>query len=216
MISRRTRGLCAAVAALVAVAAAPTFFVDGILNSTPVMNGSARGTALTMFALALPMLAVGLVTSTRGSIRGRAALIGALAYLTYNATLLVYATPFNELFLAYVALLALSLWSLVSALLDPQPHLAPDNKLPALATRPGHRGRAALAATTRRRLPRRSRAVLLDDRGDRCRGRPVVRSPSRSRLRRGDPGRRRAVRRTRLSDPSPSGPLVARGAAAAT
>ncbi|MET8518659.1 hypothetical protein [Nocardioides sp. NPDC004968] len=131
MISRRTQRLCAAVAALVVVAAVPTFFVDGILNGTPVMNGSARGTALTMFALALPVLAVGLVTSTRGSVRGRAALIGALGYLTYNATLLVYATPFNELFLAYVALLGLSLWSLVSSLLDPLPLLEPDSKLPA-------------------------------------------------------------------------------------
>lgn len=130
-VSRRTQRLCAAVAALVVVAAVPTFFVDGVLNGTPVMNGSARGTALTMFALALPVLAVGLVTSARGSTWGRAALIGALGYLTYNATLLVYATPFNKLFLAYVALLGLSLWSLVSALLDPRPLLAPDSRLPA-------------------------------------------------------------------------------------
>lgn len=130
-VSRRTRRLCTALPALVVVAAVPTFFVDGILNGTPVMNGSARGTALTMFALALPVLAVGLVTSTRGSVWGRAALIGALAYLTYNATLLVYATPFNELFLAYVALLGLSLWSLVSALLDPRPLLVPGSRLPA-------------------------------------------------------------------------------------
>jgi hypothetical protein len=131
-VSPRTRRLCAAVAALGVVAAVPTFFVDGVLNGTPVMNGSARGTALTMFALAVPVLVVGLVTSTRGSVRGRAGLIGALGYLTYNATLLVYATPFNELFLAYVALLALSLWSLVSALLDPLPLLAPgSSRVPA-------------------------------------------------------------------------------------
>jgi hypothetical protein len=129
-VSRRTRRACAALAALVVAAAVPTFFVDGILNGTPVMNGSARGTALTMFALALPVLVAGLLTSTQGSVRGRAAVIGALAYLTYNATLLVYATPFNELFLAYVALLGLSLWSLVSALLDPRPLLVPDSRLP--------------------------------------------------------------------------------------
>lgn len=129
-MSRRTQRLCAAVGALVLVAAVPTFFVDGILNGTPVMNGSARGTALIMFALALPMLAIGQFTSARGSVQGRAALIGALAYLTYNATLLVYATPFNELFLAYVALLGLSLWTLVSALLDPLPFLVP-SRLPA-------------------------------------------------------------------------------------
>ena len=130
-VSRRTHRLSAALAAVVVVAAVPTFFVDGILNGTPVMNGSARGTALTMFALAVPVLVVGLVTTTKGSVRGRAALIGALAYVTYNATLLVYATPFNELFLAYVALLGLSLGSLVSALLDPMPLLAPGNGLPA-------------------------------------------------------------------------------------
>jgi peptidoglycan/LPS O-acetylase OafA/YrhL len=130
-VSPRTRRLCAAVAVLVVVAAVPTFFVEGVLNGTPVMNGSARGTALTMFALALPVLAVGLVTSTRGSVWGRAGVIGGLGYLTYNATLLVYATPFNELFLAYVALLGLSLWSLVSALLEPRPLLASDSRLPA-------------------------------------------------------------------------------------
>jgi hypothetical protein len=130
-VSRRTRELCAALAVVVAAAAVPTFFVDGILNGTPVMNGSARGTALTMFALALPVLAVGVVTSTQGSVRGRAALIGALAYLTYNATLLVYATPFNELFLAYVALLGLSLWTLVCALLGPLPLIVPSSRLPA-------------------------------------------------------------------------------------
>jgi hypothetical protein len=130
-VSRRTGRLCAAVAAVVIVAAVPTFFVEGILNGTPVMNGSARGTALTMFTLALPVLAIGLVTSTRGSFRGHAGLVGALAYLTYNATLLVYATPFNQLFLGYVALLGLSLWSLVSALLDPRPLSAASSRLPA-------------------------------------------------------------------------------------
>ena len=114
------------------VAAVPTFFVEGVINGTPVMNGSARGTALTMFAVALPVLAVGLVTSTRGSVWGRAALIGALGYLRSVATLLVHATQIQPLlFLAYAALLGLSLWSLVSALLDPRPLLAPDGRLPA-------------------------------------------------------------------------------------
>jgi hypothetical protein len=125
-VSPRTRLLCASVTVLVVVAAVPTFFVEGILDGTPVMNGSARGTALVMFALALPVLVLGMATSSRGSPLGPAALLGALAYLTYNATLLVYASPFNELFLAYVALLGLSFWSLVSALLDPRPPLVAD------------------------------------------------------------------------------------------
>lgn len=129
-MSRRTRILCAAVAVLGVLAAVPTFLVEGILNGTPVMNGSARGTALVMATLAAPVLVIGTVMSDRGSARGRAALLGSLAYLTYNATLFVYATPFNELFLVYVALLGLSFWTLVSALVDPRPLLRAD-RLPA-------------------------------------------------------------------------------------
>lgn len=126
-MSRRTWLLSTSVAVLVLVAAVPTFFVDGILNGTPVMNGSARGTALVMVALALPVLVLGMLTTRSGAPLGPAALLGALAYLTYNATLLVYATPFNELFLAYVALLGLSFWAMVSALLDPRPPLPADS-----------------------------------------------------------------------------------------
>lgn len=63
----RTRRLCAALAVLVAVSAVPALFVEGILNETPVMNGSARGTSLTMFGLALPVLAVGLIQATAGA-----------------------------------------------------------------------------------------------------------------------------------------------------
>lgn len=127
----RTLRLCAAVVAAVLLAAVPTFFVDGILNGPAVMNGSARGTALTMFAGALPVLAFGVATSVGHSVRSRAAVVGALGYLTYNSMLLVYATPFNVLFLAYVAALGLSLWTLVSALLDPWPEIPTADHLPA-------------------------------------------------------------------------------------
>jgi hypothetical protein len=130
-MSRRTRRLSGVLAVAVLVAAVPTFFVHGVLNGPPVMNGSARGTALTMLVVALPTLLGGLLAATRGSVRGRAAMIGALAYVTYNAMLFVYATPFNELFLAYVALLGLAFWSLVSALLDPLPHVEASARLPA-------------------------------------------------------------------------------------
>src|SRR4051794_3468485 len=98
-VSRRTRRLCGGLCIVVLVAGLPTFAVDGVLRGPPVMNGSARGTALTMLTLALTMLVGGLMTSGHGSVRGRAMLIGAIAYVTYNAMLFVYATPFNELFL---------------------------------------------------------------------------------------------------------------------
>jgi hypothetical protein len=39
-------------------------------------------------------------------------LTGATAYLLYNAVMFLFATPFNRLFLLYVAMLGLSIWSL--------------------------------------------------------------------------------------------------------
>ena len=120
-LSRRSRVLGVLLAVAVITATVPTLVVDGVLHGPPVMNGSARGTALVMLALALPLLLAGLVAAGRGSPHGWAVLLGALAYLTYNATLLTYATPFNALFPAYVALLALAFWSLVSALVERPP-----------------------------------------------------------------------------------------------
>ena len=48
----------------------------------------------------------------RGSIRGLAVWVGVVAYLTYNAVMFCFATPFNRLFLLYVAMLSLSIFVL--------------------------------------------------------------------------------------------------------
>jgi hypothetical protein len=92
-------------------AAAITFLVPGILTGPAAMNGSARGTALVAGLLAVPVLVVASVLTTRGSARGTLVWLGALSYLLYNSVMFVFATPFNELFLPYVATLSLSLWS---------------------------------------------------------------------------------------------------------
>jgi hypothetical protein len=133
-LSRRTRLLGAALVVAVPAAALPTILLDGVLNGPPVMNGSARGTALVMLVLALPALVAGLLTAGgAASTRGSAVLLGALAYVTYNATLFLYATPFNPLFLVYVALLALAFWSLVSTMLDRLPAVPAPPDLPVRA-----------------------------------------------------------------------------------
>ncbi|GAA1950511.1 hypothetical protein GCM10009798_07330 [Nocardioides panacihumi] len=128
--STRTRVLVLVLAVAVPAATVPVLVVDGVLHGHPVMNGSARGTALVMLAVALPALVAGLRVSSRGSVRGWALLLGALAYIAYNATLLVYATPFNALFLVDVALLSLAFWALVSLFADPLPRLFAGPRLP--------------------------------------------------------------------------------------
>ncbi|GAB7007567.1 hypothetical protein JCM18899A_50420 [Nocardioides sp. AN3] len=128
--STRSRALTWALVLLVPVATVPLLIVGDVLTGPAVMNGSARGTALVMLGVSLPVLVTGTLAAQRGSLMGRVAALGALAHLTYNAMLLVYATPFNALFLVHVALLGTALWSLVSALVDPLPRLEPPPGLP--------------------------------------------------------------------------------------
>lgn len=103
-------------AAVSAIGAALTFFVPGVLQGTRVMNGSARGTALIVFTVAVPMLLVSLFLASRGAARAVVTWLGAATYLLYNAVLFLIATPFNSLFLLYVAMFALSFWSVVLVL----------------------------------------------------------------------------------------------------
>jgi hypothetical protein len=106
--------LSAALAVLAAVAGALSFFAAGLLRGPAVMNGSTRGTALVVMAVAVPLLVWSMVLAARGSARAIVGWLGALGYLLYNALLFVFATPFNRLFLLYLAMLSLSVWSVVA------------------------------------------------------------------------------------------------------
>jgi hypothetical protein len=108
--------LSACLAVATVAAALPTLLVDGALHGTAVMNGSARGTALVMLALGVPLLTTAQLATRRGISAAVPVWLGAIAYLTYNAFLLLFATPFNSLFLLYVAGFSLALWSLVAIL----------------------------------------------------------------------------------------------------
>jgi hypothetical protein len=99
-------------AVVAASAAAGTAFMPDILSGTAVMNGSARGTALVVLLVAVPVLAGSMRAAHRGSTRGLAMWVGTVAYLTYNAIMFCVATPFNRLFPLYVAMLSLSIFLL--------------------------------------------------------------------------------------------------------
>jgi hypothetical protein len=99
-----------------AVSAELTFFVDGILLGAKVSQGSARGTALVVMVVGVPALVAGMIGAARGSSRALVVWLGATAYLLYNAVMFLFATPFNRLFLLYVAMLSLAVWSIVTTL----------------------------------------------------------------------------------------------------
>ena len=87
-------------------AAALTLLIPDVLNGPAVTNGNARGTALTMLGLGVPLLIGSLVAARRWPRAALVVRLGALAYLAYNGFLFLVATPFNSLFLLYCAALS--------------------------------------------------------------------------------------------------------------
>jgi hypothetical protein len=87
-----------------------------IFRGPAVMAGSARGTDIVILLVAIPILAVSLTLSRRGSGKAQIAWLGALSYILYNSVVFAFGVPFNVLFLVYVATLSLSFWSVIALL----------------------------------------------------------------------------------------------------
>jgi hypothetical protein len=106
-----------AVVIISALASGVSFFVPNALNGLDVMVGSARGTALVILAVAVPMLIVSLLLYRRGKSNGALVLwLGSLIFILYNSVMFLFAIPYNSLFLVYVAMLSLSFWSIFTLL----------------------------------------------------------------------------------------------------
>lgn len=116
--SRAAYRLSIALAVVAAAASALTFFLPDVLRGPAVMNGSARGTGLIVLVVTVPLLVVAMATTARGSTRGLLVWIGAIAHVLYQSVLFLFATPFNDLFLLYVAMFGLALWSTVALLVS--------------------------------------------------------------------------------------------------
>jgi hypothetical protein len=100
---------------LAGFAAAAGLLVTGLYVDAPNWVQQAQGTDLATLFLAVPVLAIGLWTATRGSSRGRLAAAGGLFYLVYNYAIAAFAVAMNPLTAVYIAIFGLSLWSLVLA-----------------------------------------------------------------------------------------------------
>jgi hypothetical protein len=105
--------LCSALAVIAALAAGLTVALPSLLHGAAVSNGNLRGTAAALFAVGLPVLILAMISTARGSARAFVVWLGTLGYLIYQAVLLCFATPMNNLFLLYVAYLGLAVWSTV-------------------------------------------------------------------------------------------------------
>ena len=114
---RHTTVLSLVLALVAAITAALTFFVPDFLLGPPVTNGNARGTALVMLAVGVPVLLIAMQFGRRGSWRAVYFWLGSMFYLAYNAFLLLFLTPFNRLFLLNVATESLAIFAIFSLFL---------------------------------------------------------------------------------------------------
>lgn len=109
--------LLSAVLGVVASSAALlTLLLPDLLSGPAAMVGSARGTALVVLVVAVPLMAASAWRASADSARALVLWLGSVGYLLYNAVLFLFATPFNPFFLLYVAMLGLSLAVVVAVL----------------------------------------------------------------------------------------------------
>ena len=98
---------------LAAVGAAAGLLVPDLYRDTEAWVREARATDLVTLVLAVPLLAASLWLARRGDVRWQLVAAGALGYLAYSYAIFAFSVAPNALSLLYIAVLALSAWSLV-------------------------------------------------------------------------------------------------------
>ena len=109
--------LSGALSVVAAVVSAVAVFHPSLFRDPAMTAGNARGTDLVILVVAVPLLLVSMIATARGSIRATMVWLGALSYVLYNAVFFAFDVAFNQMFLLYVAVLSLAIWSLVALLL---------------------------------------------------------------------------------------------------
>ncbi|WP_254544802.1 hypothetical protein [Halomarina pelagica] len=102
--------------ALTLIATVVGLFVPSFYRDAPVLLPQVYGQDLLTLVVAVPALAVSLYFVTRGSLRAYVVWLGVTGYLLYTYASYAFMTAFNELYLVYVALLWLTLFTFVGGM----------------------------------------------------------------------------------------------------
>ncbi|KPN29205.1 hypothetical protein SY89_03439 [Halolamina pelagica] len=98
---------------LAVVATVVGLFVPGFYRDAPVLLPQLYGQDLLTLVVAVPALAGSLYAAYSGSLRGYVVWLGVTGYVLYTYASYAFLTAFNELYLVYVALFGLSLFTLI-------------------------------------------------------------------------------------------------------
>lgn len=108
--------------ALAAVAASLGLLVPSLYRDGEPLLPQLYGQDLVTLGVAVPALAIGIRLASHGSVRGYVIWLGVVGYLLYTYASYAFMTAFNDLYLVYVALFGLSLFTFVGGLsrVDPR------------------------------------------------------------------------------------------------
>jgi hypothetical protein len=101
-------------AGLVTLAAvAGALLLPDTIRAPAVTVGNLQGTALVLGVVTVPVLVVSMALLARGMGAAVVFWLGALGSIAYQSVLFLFGVPFNSFFYLYVAMLSLSIWSIV-------------------------------------------------------------------------------------------------------
>jgi len=109
--------LSGAIAILLLIVTLGGLFINGLYRDTTWMLVQARGQDLATLVIGVPLLIVSLLMTIRGSEKALLVWLGSLTYILYTYITYAFGSAFNAFFLFYIALVSLSLFTLVTALL---------------------------------------------------------------------------------------------------
>jgi len=107
-ISRPSCVLSVIVAVLSAAVSVIGLRFPDVYRSKDWANGMSFGNDLVTLVVAVPLLAVAIIYSARGSVRARLLWLGALYYMVYNYAFYVFGIPVTRLYLPWIAIFVLA------------------------------------------------------------------------------------------------------------
>ena len=105
------------IAVLAVIAAGSGLLTDLYKNDTKSGASQERGNDLVTLTLCVPLLLLSAYYAAKGTLRGRLVWTGAVFYFLYTYAMSSFLAVYNSLFLAYVAIFSVSLYTLAVSLL---------------------------------------------------------------------------------------------------
>src|SRR5215204_4373906 len=101
---------------LSAIASAGGLFISQLYRDNDFITRAWFGSDITTLFVSVPLLALALRLSMKGSLQGQFLWLGLLGYMLYNYAFYLFGAVFNDFFLVYTAVFAISIYALILAL----------------------------------------------------------------------------------------------------